>query len=68
MKKLLPLIPFAGTLAMTILTIFMYALTGDMSMVVLFPFCIAVLLITHDNLLEQTSGGITLNYFLLINN
>ncbi len=52
MKKLLPLIPFAGTLAMTILTIFMYALTGDMSMVVLFPFCIALLLITHDNLLE----------------
>ena len=61
MKKLLPLIPFAGTLAMTILNIFMFALTGDMSMAVLFPFCIAGVLITHDNLHEQTSGGITPN-------
>ena len=52
MKKLLPLIPFAGTLAMTILNIFMFALTGDMSMAVLFPFCIAGVLITHDNLHE----------------
>ena len=52
MKKLLPLIPFAGTLAMTIVTIFMYSLTGSMSMAVLFPFCIAGVLITHDNLHE----------------
>ena len=52
MKKLLPIIPFAGTLAMTILVIMMFGATGDASMAVLFPFCVFAVFITHDKLHE----------------
>ena len=52
MKKILSYLPFAGALSMNILTLFMFALTGDTSMVVLLPFCFALLLITLENIVE----------------
>ena len=52
MKKLLPIIPFTVTLAMTILVVMMFGATGDASMAFLFPFCVIAVLFTHDKLHE----------------
>ena len=52
MKKILSYLPFAGVLSMSVVVLYMFALTGDFSMVVLFPFCFALVLITIDKLPE----------------
>ena len=52
MKKILSYLPFAGALSCNIITLFAYALTGDTSMVVLLPFCFALVLITLDYITE----------------
>ena len=52
MKKLLSILPFTLSLFSTITVLMMFAATGDASMAILIPFCLVILLFTHEKLIE----------------
>ena len=49
MKKIIDLFKFIGVLSMNIMLLFMYALTGDISMLILLPPAVILLIIITKN-------------------
>jgi hypothetical protein len=49
MKKIIDLFKFIGVLSMNIVLLFVYALTGDISMLILLPPAVVVLILTTKN-------------------
>lgn len=49
MKKIIDLFKFIGVLSMNVLLLFMYALTGDISMLILLLPAVVVLILTLNN-------------------
>ncbi len=52
MRKLLSILPFTLSLALTIILLMMFAATGDATLAILIPFAIVVLLFAHDKLID----------------
>mgnify|MGYP003133081477 CR=1 FL=1 len=49
MKKVIDLFKFIGVLSMNIVLLFMYALTGDISMLILLPPAVILLILITKN-------------------
>ena len=52
MKRLLHLLPFTLSLFSNILVLMLFAATGDARFAVAIPFCLVILLITHEYLID----------------